>query len=118
SRSIAAVLAQAVTTLTIQPSEVITPYHIDGSAPAAPILRWSVTGGASVRVWGPGDGRPDGFTSNQRQGSAALCPVLPDDPVCSPEPGTYEYRIEVRAADGSALGAQTARLTILAPPIP
>lgn len=71
-----------------------------------------------MRVWGPGAGKPDGFSSTARDGSAYLCPEVPDGTLCAAWQGTYEYRIEVRSADGTVLASDSARLTILPPTIP
>lgn len=104
--------------LEVRPARIETPYDLGGNPPAAPRLAWSAVGGDSVRVWGPGAGKPDGFSSTARDGSSYLCPEVPDGTLCAAEPGSYEYRIEVRGADGTVLASDSVTLTILLPPIP
>jgi hypothetical protein len=76
--------------------------------PAAPVLTWSTSGGASVTVSGPG------LSATTATGSAPLCPNASSAvwSFCVPPSGTYVYVVRVRNASGVVVKTASASLKV------
>ncbi len=93
-----------IDTFTLEPNTMPTDYTLLG----APKLTWSVSGGATVTVTGPG------VDKEGPSGTARVCPGTVTDGYCSAQPGSYTYTLTVLNEAGNEVVSRSLTLVITA----